>query len=317
MVNLGGAIVHASSAVMEQVSAQLLSTLSGAGQGGQAVQSVEVLQNGKPWIPNGSQDNPVQSKSSYSPPSGASDTFYYLGPAGVVYSKTGAHGSPVEVAKLTGEFDQIAVSADGKYLAALTATGNLYTGPLGGPLAKRAGTGYSSASWDPSDDLWATTATQIVVLRGARMVPVNGISGVTALEVAPDGVRVALIVGNEILDFGAISWEVGTRQGQESARIVLSPFSVQSAASFEAVTWYGPDDVITLANPGPTPSVTEYPVNGGNSTPIPGTPDMQSISASPGNALIAGLSGGHMAADASLTGSWTPIGPGSTPTYPG
>ncbi|HEY0932221.1 MAG TPA: GerMN domain-containing protein, partial [Trebonia sp.] len=51
VINLGGPITKSVSQVLEQVSAQLLWTLSGSGQGGQRVQSVEVEVNGKPWIP--------------------------------------------------------------------------------------------------------------------------------------------------------------------------------------------------------------------------------------------------------------------------
>ena len=325
VVNLGGAIAGASPSVMGQVSGQLLRTLSGVGQGGQAVTSIEVQQNGKPWPPPGSQGNPVQTQSKYAPaayaPAAASGTFYYLGSGGLVFKQSGALGKPVQVARIGAQFNQIAVSPDGKYLAALTEPGDLYTGPLGETLAKRTGTGYTSVSWDTDDDLWLTENAQVeVLLQDNRMVPVSGIGGeldgVTSLQVAPDGVRVAMISGAE-LEFGAISGLPGARQGQPNARISFSPFSVLSLYSFQAVTWYGPDNVITLAGPGPTPTVTEYPVNGGNSTQISELSGMESISASSGNALIAGLTDGHMAADASLTGSWLTFGVGGSPVYPG
>jgi Lipoprotein LpqB beta-propeller domain/Sporulation and spore germination len=320
VVNLGGTVVHASSEAMQQVSAQLLRTLSGVGQGGQSVQSVEVQRDGKTWMPNDSQDNPVQSTSKYNPAPGANSTFYFLGAGGVVFSQNGVRGRPVEIEQIGTKFDQIAVSRDGQYLAAMTAGGQLFTGPLGGVLAKRGETQYNSISWDPDDDLWATTNTQVVVLLpGNHLVTVSGIgSGVAALTVAPDGVRVAMIIGDDQLSFGAISWQEGPRQGQPSVRVRLSPFSVQTLTSLQAVTWYGPDNVITLADPGQTPSVTEYPVNGGNSTTIPEYPGMQSISASPGSALVAGLSHGHMVTDASLTGTWVPmLTDGTSPVYPG
>jgi hypothetical protein len=330
VVNLGGTITRAPNSVMEQLSGQLLRTLIGAGQGGQAVQSIEVLRNGKPWIPPWSPDNPIQSTSKYSPASGASatSTFYFLGSGGMLFSQHGAHGKPVEIERLGATFDQIAVSPDGQYLAAVTTGGALYTGLFGGVLAKRAGTGYTSVSWDRNDDLWATENTQIVVLlRNDRLVPVTGASGlpttgVTALEVAPDGVRVAMIIGDEAgdetLDFGAISWQEGPRQGEPAAQIKFSPFYVPSLVPFQAVTWYGADNVIALANPGSSPSLTEYPVNGGNSTAIPAVPGMESISASSGSPLIAGLPHGHMEIDPSLTGTWAPLPTaGTSPVYPG
>lgn len=330
VVNLGGAIVGASRSVMEQVSAQLCWTLSGAGQGGQAVQSIEVLTNGKPYIPLGSQGNPVQAQCNNSPPTGASTngTFYYLGAGNMLYSQSGVHGNAVAMGRMGpsgANFDQIAVSPDGKYLAAVTVGDELYTGSVNGPLTKQNGSGYTSVSWDPDDDLWATMGTNqqvVVLLPGNHLVSVTGPDGplddVTALAVAPDGIRVALIENGDSLNFGAISWNQGTRPGQlPSVQISPSPFSVQDDVSFETVTWYGPDNVITLAT-GQTLSATEYPVNGGGSTQIPTVPGMSSISASSGSALIAGLSDGYLLADASLTGSWAAIGSASiSPVYPG
>jgi WD40 repeat protein len=319
-VNLGGAaIARATEPVMSEVSGQLLRTLSGTGQGGQAVQCVTVLRNGKAWMPSDSQNNPVQCTSGYNPASGASGTFYYLGADGQVFSQAGASAKPVEVERISTAINEIAVSPDGKYLAAVAQNGDLYTGPLGRPLTKRGGTGYTSVSWAPNDDLYATENSQMVVLLPGsnRLVQVNGIDGVTALAVAPDGVRVAVIFGGQLLEFGAVSWQLG-KHGQQSAQINVSPFNVQGLVTFQAVTWYGSDNVIALANQGLAPSVTEYPVDGGPSTPIPAVPGMQSISASYGSALIAGLSPGHMVMDASLTGSWVPLpGDGSSPVYPG
>lgn len=329
VVNLGGALAGASRSVKDQVSSQLFWTLSGAGQGGQAVQSVEVLINGKPYTPSWNQNSPVQAKSKYNPATGASasNTFYYLGTGGVVFSQAGAQGTPVPGPRIGTKFDQIAASPDGKFLAAVTATGgDLYTGLFGGPLTKRAGSGYTSVSWDPSDNLWAAANGQVVVLPSgtSRLLTVDGVANVTALQVAPDGVRVAMITrvamvtSDEELEFGAISWLQGTRPGQATPLISLPQGGGQSLANLRTVSWYGPDDVITLANPGATPSVTEYPVNGGEPTAIPTVPGMEWISASWGSGLIAGLSGGHMLADQKLTGSWAPISsPGTTPVYPG
>ena len=69
IIDLGGTIAKTSKAslteVMQQVSSQLLWTLLGATQSGQAVQSVEVELNGKPWIPPKAQGNPVQQLQSF------------------------------------------------------------------------------------------------------------------------------------------------------------------------------------------------------------------------------------------------------------
>jgi hypothetical protein len=353
-VNLGGAIAKASAkaspqatTMLEQVSAQLWWTLTGSGQGGPAVQSVEVSVDNKPWPPPNSDENPVQHQVLYSPPTGTSNVFYYLDGAGNLWSQNGIQAKPVKVARVGTGYSQIAVSPrspNGQYVAALRG-GSLFIGPLGGKLSKREGTGYTAMSWDPAGNLWATTNSQIVMLLGAASprqpaglpVAVSGgnagdIGSFTGIRVAPDGVRVAIIAGST-LKFGAIvsqpaqPGQPGGRTGPPAINIVPSPFSVTAApgTTFSAVTWYGPDNVITLGNPGPTgssgPTLTEYPVDGGTSTSIPAEPHIRSITASSfGSPLIAGLAGGGIAADASLNGSWLPV-PGTTadvsPAYPG
>ncbi len=331
-VNLGGAIARAPGAVLQQISAQLWWTLSGSGQGGPAVQSIEVSENGKPWIPQNSDENPVQHLPLYSPPTGTSGEFYYLDGGGNLLSRDGMQGKPVRVGRLGTGFTQIAVSPDGHYVAALR-DGSLYIGPVNGALAKRSGAGYTTMSWDPADDLWATTGDQIVMLRGAanpaqqqgqpvnvNVVNLDGspvVGPYTSLRVAPDGVRVAIVIGQTDLNFGAIVWQQGIRAGEAAIEIVLSPFYVTASGTttFSAVTWYGPDNVITLGGPGPL--LTEYPVNGSSSTSISAEPRIQSVTASWESPLIAGLAKGDITADASLTGSWMGIGSGVSPVYPG
>jgi hypothetical protein len=336
VINLDGPITKSTSEVMQQVSAQLLWTLFGSGQGGQPVQSVEVEVNGKPWIPPGnSQGNPVQREggSKYSPAIGASQTFYYLDGAGDVMSSTSPLGPLAMVEHVGTGYSQVAVSPDGKYLALIRADGDLFIGPVGGALAKRSGDMYTTMSWDPSDDLWATMNSQVVMLRGAAsqgqpttvsVVSSDG-SGTpvaqpfTAVRVAPDGVRVAIVIGGTELSFGAISWQQeAANPSKGTLRIALSPVAVltRSGSTFTSLTWYGPDNVISLTAPGP--AVTEYPVNGGAALSISATANMRSISASPGHPLLAGLAKNRMMSDASLTGSWVPIAAnGLSPVYPG
>jgi hypothetical protein len=337
-VNLGGAIIKGANdkLLMQQVSAQLLWTLIGSGGSGPAVQSVQLSVNGKPWSPPGSDLNPVQQlrQSKYTPASGAKGGFYYVDSAGDLMSRTSSTAQPVKVAHIGTGYTQIAVSPDEHYVAALTKNGSLFTGRTVGPLVRRAGDGYSSLSWDPTDDLWATTGDQIVMLNGAaspsqqagKPVAVNVVNSddstqnvgpFTGFRVAPDGVRVAIIVGGNDLDFGALAPLPNVRPGQAAVEIVLSQFYVSvPSATFTSVTWYGPDDVIALRDPGP--ELTEYPVDGGSSTSIPAPPHMSWITASLGSPLIASLSKGAMAANANLSNSWLPLtGTGISAVYPG
>lgn len=341
-VNLGGAIAkvpaNQAAQVMQQVSAQLWWTLSSFGPAGLTVQSVEVSVNGKPWTPPNSEENPVQRQVLYSPPTGESGVFYYLDGAGNLVSQRGTQSKPARVAHVGTGYSQLAVSPDHEYLAVLR-NGSLFTGPVGGRLSRRSGTGYTTISWDPVGDLWATMGGQIVMLRGAAsprqpqgqpvsaaVVNSDGTSPFpaqagqfTALRVAPDGVRVAIVVGGTDLYFGAIVSQPGARPGQMSIKIVLSPFYVTGTGTttFSAVTWYGPDNVIVLGAPGPV--LTEYPVDGGSSTSIAAVPRIRWITASEGSALIAGLAKGGIEADANLTGIWASISgaAGIAPAYPG
>jgi hypothetical protein len=336
-VNLGGAITKffSDTVVMQQVSAQLLYTLIGAGGSGSAVQSVALSVNGKPWSPPDSDVNPVQQQhqSKYVPANGASSQFYYVDSAGDLLSRNSSLSKSVKLAHIGTGYTQIAVSPDTQYVAALR-NGSLFTGRIGAPLVHRAGDGYTSLSWDPGDDLWATTGDQIVMLSGtaspnqAAGKPVavsvvnsdsttQNVGPFTALRVAPDGVRVAIIVGGNDLDFGAFVPLDNARPGQVAVEIVLSQFYVsEPSATFTSVTWYGPENVIALRDPGP--ELTEYPVDGGTSTSIPAQPHMSGITASLGNPLIASLPRGAMVADSSLSGSWMNVqGTGISAVYPG
>jgi hypothetical protein len=321
VVNLGGSIAKLAdkNTVLRQISGQLLATLAATGQSGQTVQTVQVELNGNPWPLEG---DPVQPPP-FQPPTGATPAFYYLDGGGNLVRKNGLQAKAQLLGHLGIQYTQLAISPDGRYVAALDG-GNLYTGTAGGTLGRRPGGGYLSISWDPHDGLWASTNDQILIVPGASprtqapqpVSVVNSdrssdVSGpFTAIAAAPDGVRIALGVGAGQLRFGAIS----RQQGQ----ITLSPFSVSvppSATYFAAVAWYGADDVITLAEPGPT--VTEYPVNGGTAISIPRDAQMKTISASKGYPLLAAEADNQIAADVSLSGSWAPVAAGSSPVYPG
>jgi hypothetical protein len=341
IINLGGTIAKTSKAsftgVMQQVSSQLLFTLLGATQSGQGVKSVEVEVDGRPWTPPDAQGNPVQQTQSadYKPANGPSlPLFYAVDKAGFLTSRASAQARPVPIMHIGTGFQQIAVSPSGKYLAAVRG-GVLYTAaiyPVGARLVKR-GIGYQAISWDVNDQLWASTQTQIFMLRGGANpgqpygqpvpVTVHDIYGLatpapyTSLRVAPDGVRVALVSGDAALRFGAIDvQQEGLRENQVSITITLSQVVDYPASGlFTGLTWYGPDSVITLTDAGPV--VTEYPVSGAPATPIPADTGLESITASYGHPLIAAQPHGQMVELAGLEGAWTGIDGGYAPVYPG
>jgi Lipoprotein LpqB beta-propeller domain/Sporulation and spore germination len=328
-----------------RISAQLLYTLTGSGQGPSMVGSVELSFNGVPWSPPGSQQNPVQQigQAEEQPPSGASSEFYYVDSSGWLVAQGAVHGTPTRIVHLGKGYSQIAVSPgprDSQYVALLTSSGSLYAGPLGGKLAKQRGSGYLSMSWDPEGDLWANTTSEIwqfpapdnpgqplgqpvqVLVDNSDGTPNSG--PFTGLRVAPDGVRMAIIVQSpvqgSVLYFGAINYPESSRASQPTVLIKLSPFddvSPGGSTAFESVSWYGSDHVITLS--APNQALAEYPVNGGSSTALPSPAHIESITASDTFPLIAGLVKGGVTA-APITGLWpqTPLmKTGFTPVYPG
>jgi len=348
VVSLTSSISKVSTPVMEQILAQLewtLGTVQG-GPNGQAAQSVQILWNGKQWGPPATPGNPVQQPlPQYNPPLGVSTKFYYVDSAGYLNVRSNSFASPTRLAKIGTGFSQLAVSPDGKYVAAVTQTGNiLYAGLVGRPLAKK-GSGYLSVSWDENDDLWASLGSRIVMFRGSastrqplgQMVPVTVSSDsypatppYSLLKVAPDGVRVAIVqngpTNSSTLTFGAISGQQGPNPRislstvQETPQTPTTTYAANS--NFTALAWYGSDDVITLAEPGP--AVTMYPVSGGEPISIPTGSNMLSLTTSYKQPLIASLTNGQMTSAPSTTSSWTPITnsdgtptSGGAPAYPG
>ena len=104
------------------MSAQLLSTLTGAGGSGPAVQSVELAVNGKPWSPPGSNPEPgaaAASEHEYTPAYGASSQFYYVDSAGDLPSRASSASKPVKVAAHRHRLHPDRGLAGRQYLAAL------------------------------------------------------------------------------------------------------------------------------------------------------------------------------------------------------
>lgn len=315
----------AMSKVFQEVTAQLLWTLTGSGNQ-PTVQSVVLYVNGKPW--GGSGGVPVQQQTSYkqyAPPDGGQASFYYLDTKGNVWRQSGATGKPAKVWTEPGNgprLSDIAVSPDGEYLAGLSG-GSVYVGRLGSQLQRRVTGGFTSLSWDSSDQLWLAggLGTEMLSASGGSPVPVEVMTAgpfasavplpVTALRVAPDGVRVAVVLADSELSFGAIVNQ------QSVVNIVLSPFSV-TVPRLSGMTWYGAADVIALSGSGADAVLTEYPVNGGTSLRIPTATGMTGVAASAGYPLIASSANGVLSYNESVSGTWVALDQsGQSPVYPG
>jgi hypothetical protein len=239
---------------------------------------------------------------------------------------------------------KVAVSPDGQEAAYVVPGKNadaIYVRSLAGagsdnqikPL-QEPGVTVTSLGWDIQDDLWFTTSggAVYVALGAGEPVAVSvtyppAASDVVALSVAPDGVRVALIlqVGPQrLIELGAIgrSGQQGPgERGSQSVRPWITT-GVQLGTSLTdpvALTWYDADNLLVLEASGNQNSLYEVPVDGQQSAgPLPTPPGTTSITAyGPGNALVAGLANETIDVSASLEGPWQTLGGhGAAPAYP-
>ena len=339
VVNLGGTIAGASSETLRNVAAQLVWTLTSASYGPSAITSVRLEVNGEPQQIPGS-PNGIAARSTYItmvPVPSADAGLYFVASDKTVQSlpaSGAAQPAPAQPAPVPGQvgtgavpMTSIAVSpatSGTPALAGIAANGrDVWIGALTRDARLdrwRPGGKVTSLSWDRAGDLWAATSKGVWLLQAggkaptAVGLPFDGQQQVTMLRVAPDGVRVAMIVrgpdGSHVM-VGAI-----TRSG--SAASIGSPVQVGSkVARPGGVSWYDADNLAVLVGAGTAAAqVHKVPVNGSQPTLI--APDANAISLTVGGGqIVAGNSSGRMATFVVSTDSWRPLPPGQAPAYPG
>jgi Lipoprotein LpqB beta-propeller domain/Sporulation and spore germination len=228
----------------------------------------------------------------------------------------------------------VAASPDDQYVAGVSAgDDSVSIWPVGGnstaPVVKWNGPDITSLSWDTQHDLWITAQGSI------WMIPVQGKveeitnnqfgGDVTALSVAPDGVRVAAIAGGQPgaggqLELAAID-RAGNPNQQTSVRAtqlapvptIGQPIPLGPAVTNPiALTWYDADDLAVVAKTGPRSSeLEEVPVNGRSASPLqpslltqPGVFATSIAANGSANLVVVGLSNGHLAVSAGLYSVW-------------
>ena len=334
IVDLSGPVAGASDQTFRRMSAQLLWTLAGSSADQPSIQSVELEVKGvpRPLLGSGSPVQQIGSYAGYVPSAAGHASFYYADSRGAVRSLSGStqanapQGAPAPGQAGTGQvsLDQVAVSPDGRYVAGIGPGGALYTGRLArdATLALRAAGPFTSLSWDTQDGLWAVGGGQVWLVpgHGGALTQVTSTLGagqrITALKVAPDGVRCAMLVtgsGGPQLMLAAI-----VHSGSQASIGPAVPISSQNG-NFIALTWYDADHVIVLSRPSGNPVLDEVAINGETLVPVPAQEGTVSITADgSANPLVAGLSNGQMATLASLGGLWSGVvGAGRAPAYPG
>jgi hypothetical protein len=347
IVNLGGTVSRASATVLDNIAAQLVWTLTSSSYGRQAINSVKLEVDGVPQrLPGAVGGFALPSEFAGMVPEPVADGgLYFVGEGGAVQVLHASHAAApprpvlgqagtglapmtsIAVSPSTGQRSIAGISpgAGQRSIAGISPDGRaVYFGALtkGGKLASwRPGGKITSLSWDVSGDLWVAAGNGVWLRRPGRKAPVAVDTGqlapgdrVTALRVAPDGVRIAMIVRGKTgsqLDIAAV------RLGANTASIgQLTPIGAGISDPAE-LSWYNPDNLIVLFRPASaSPVLAEVPLSGGTPTPIGAEPHTRTI-ATAGSQIVAGLRGNRLVTLSGPDGSWQLLGPGQDPAYPG
>jgi hypothetical protein len=327
---------------VQAMAAQLVWTLTSPAYGPALIQAVKLKINGRLWAPRSG--DTVQSLAEYSryiPSVSRAQNLYYVAANGAVrmFGKQ-AHSVAVPGQAGTGDFplSKIAVSVTGHYLAGVAGPATtVYTADLAAAAKEHApatagnlhsrltGSQFSTPSWDSAGDLWVAGRVKgqpgvwvIPAASKGKPLPVSlpvGVDTVTGLKVAPDGVRIALIVGSGAtahLMVGAIARSGGGVFITQA--VPLAP----GLSGPTALTWYDEDHLLAVTQSAGGTRLWEVPVNGDLPIPKSPQPGMASITAAgPQNSLYAGVSGGRLLNSVGLGEPWRDITAGSAATYPG
>jgi hypothetical protein len=332
-----------------QMASQLVWTLTSSSYGSTPIQAVKLEVNDRLWTPARA-TSAVLSRSNYPQPAlkppGHEDP-YFLTSSGAarVLGREGSSAVPGQAGTGQVPLTSIAVSPDQRYLAGIAGSPGaltLYTSSLAAAAEPHAsataralqtrmsGASITSLSWDRYDNLWVAGTSGgkprvwMLAASGGKPVSVGlpaHVRSVTALRVAPDGVRVAMIA--------SVSTSNGTGPQTEvllgaivetNSQVTLSSAGQIGAdlAAPSALTWYDADHLLVVNEAASGQQLEVVPVDGDRSSYQSIEPGMASIAAAgPGNSLFAGLQGGHLARSAGLGELWTQFANGRAVTYPG
>jgi hypothetical protein len=342
-VNLGGEHgkpLKATQRQIEQMAAQLAWTLAS----GPTVQSVELELNNRPEHVMNSLYQDPQAYQGWMSAQASGSSLYFVGSNSRVQTLSGIGQSGAaqdeRTAAVPGQagsgdappLTSIAISPKGPSVAGIAAgAAAVYFGALGGGASLKewrpTSGSCTSVSWDARGDLWVTAGGIVWMLppnggsAAPVTVPLSEEADVTDFIVAPDGVRVVMIVhdgSSSHVEVGAI-----THSGQAVA-VQQQPVTIGAGIPQpDALSWYGTDDVVVLADSGSSTSAQLYevPLNGGPPTVIatPGAATSVTATSPVGSAadIAIGLSGGKIMISTDL-GAFQPTrAEGQFPAYPG
>jgi lipoprotein LpqB-like beta-propeller protein len=334
---------HAEHVRKDLMAKQLVTTLTSPVYSPPLFRAVKIKINGQPWHPP-HYPGPALGLSVYQqeiPHLPADAQAYFLAQGGILRSLSAASDRGALVTRGTGaeqvSLSKIAVSPDGRHLAGLAGPANaVYTGELvtTGPGQRQSleqlheqlsGTSFSSLSWDNSGDLWVVGTIRhqrgVWVLAHGQapaqpvQLPTELPGPVTSLRVAPDGVRVAMIVGT-----GADARLVLAAVMPAHTGFFLStPAQLGSALRpVSALTWYGEDHILAITGSGEDSQYWDVPVDGDNPRSLIKQPGMTTVTAAGlDHPIYLGLETSGLQRAGGLIQPLTPITPGQAITYPG
>ncbi len=327
---------------LRALDAQLVWTLTSRSYGQPLIGSVKLKVNGRFWPASGSA---VLGQADYPrlvPHPGGGAGLYYVGADGKVRVLHSGDDSSTPVPGDAGQghvpMSAIAVSPDRGYLAGIGSTGTaVYVSNLAAAQAPQArpaastphvrltGSGFTTPSWDSADNLWVagrsggSAGVWVLPHGGGPAVKVGlppGLGPVTALRVAADGTRLAMIAGHgkaAHLVLGAIGRAGG--QFAISSTLPVGP----NLSGVSALAWYDTDHLVAVTGTAQAMQVWEVPVNGNNAARHgPAQPGIVSVAAAgPQNPLYVGLASGQLARSAGFGEFWSDLLAGRAATYPG
>lgn len=330
--------------ILRALDAQLVWTLTSRAYGDPLIQAVKLKVNGHFWPPSGSEVLGQADYRSWVPQ--PQPGLYYVGEDGRVRMlgpPAHGNGGSTPVAGPAGQgqlqLGAIAVSPDKRYLAGigdggrsvylsdLSAAATARAKPGAAPRPRFTGSAFTTPSWDSAGNLWvagrlAGAQGLWVLPRGAaaplRVGLPSGLGPVSAVKVAPDGVRLAMVAGQGAaahLVLGAI-----IREGPAFTIWHSLPVG-PNVSGVTAFTWYDADHLLAVTGTAEATEVWEVPVNGNAASRTPrgsAQPGIESIAAAgPGNPLYLGLSTGQLERSAGFSDFWSPVTTGRAPVYPG
>lgn len=335
IVNLASEVASLSVPERDALSAQLVYTLQGYGDGGFKIEVAgQPLANSR-----GVTVQSVKTWSAYDPDSLKVD-FYYTGADHRTRDSTGFAvpgdaGSGAIKLSVPVVAPRLATTTGGDLIAGVETSGStqaLFVGPLAQPKPVDLGISFTTPSWDAFGDVWTVrqeTATGAQEVRVSAVTPAGTTKFETvankelapsdlieSLKVSRDGTRVAVIArsttaGAQLL----VGHVVKTASGESIAGFYpVAP----GLAPVGDVVWASATtlDVIAAAPGESSPSVWSVDVDGWNQPSLLTAPsDAVSIAAAPGEPLAVGTKSHQI--EVSRNEFWQVVGAGSNPSYPG